>query len=345
MPTKRDSKGRFLLTYKYSGHSYGLARSTVENIAREGLGTCVHLELEGVRSLKHTHFRPRCILLVPKDKEKYREHLRRTGLFSRPEMDEAVSRVDMNLQVSQDSPGYFDAVINTDDQEEAFTQLATIVKVFLGMEPPKVLEKIEGFMGMIGPWSQLFAEESAGPPYGDLLHVSTKSYPKDLLDLLTAAPGSMEEASLRRRFSAARQVLLSHRARDRDFETSLAQRPRAMPPGASGGTTRTSFMEMVWRQVFLPPETVLPGLQQLLWPKLPLPQRHLSAAELGMNIWNTWNELPDSPEPVVAEEEEPPVCPLRQRSRFTSGRSPRPRCSSRHVLPPIPPRWKSSSES
>nr|XP_026655134.1 leucine-rich repeat and guanylate kinase domain-containing protein-like [Zonotrichia albicollis] len=71
------------------------------------------MEIEGVRSLKRTHFRPRCILVVPKDKEKYGEHLRRTGLFTRPEMDEAVARVDMYLQECQECPGFFDAIINT----------------------------------------------------------------------------------------------------------------------------------------------------------------------------------------------------------------------------------------
>ncbi|NXK38491.1 LRGUK protein, partial [Piprites chloris] len=125
--------GKFIATYKYSGCHYGLGRDTVESIAREGLGTCVHLEIEGVRSLKCTYFKPRYILVVPTDKEDYEEHLRRTGLFSRPEIEEAVSRVDMYLKISQDFPGYFDAVINTDDLGEAFTELSLLMKMFLGL--------------------------------------------------------------------------------------------------------------------------------------------------------------------------------------------------------------------
>ncbi|NXB61377.1 LRGUK protein, partial [Struthidea cinerea] len=125
--------GKFLATYKYSGHCYGLGRDTVESIAREGLATCVHLEIEGVRSLKKTYFKPKYVLLVPKDKGKYEQHLRRTGLFTRPEIEEAVSRVDMYLQINQDFPGYFDAVINTDELDEAFTELSLLVKVNLGL--------------------------------------------------------------------------------------------------------------------------------------------------------------------------------------------------------------------
>lgn len=47
------------------------------------------------------------------NKVKYEGHLRRTGLFSRPEIEEAVSRVDMYIRISEDIPGYFDAVIST----------------------------------------------------------------------------------------------------------------------------------------------------------------------------------------------------------------------------------------
>lgn len=47
------------------------------------------------------------------NKEKYEGWLRRKGLFTRPEIDVAVSRVDMYIKIHQDCPGYFDAVINT----------------------------------------------------------------------------------------------------------------------------------------------------------------------------------------------------------------------------------------
>lgn len=39
-------QGKFIATYKYSGYYYGLGRETVESIAREGLASCVHLEIE-----------------------------------------------------------------------------------------------------------------------------------------------------------------------------------------------------------------------------------------------------------------------------------------------------------
>uniref|UniRef100_A0A8D0L1V6 Leucine rich repeats and guanylate kinase domain containing n=1 Tax=Sphenodon punctatus TaxID=8508 RepID=A0A8D0L1V6_SPHPU len=109
---KMVNMGQFIATFKYSSYYYGLARDTIESIAREGLATCVHLEIEGVRSLKNSYFAPRYILLVPMNKEKYEGFLRRKGLFSRPEIEEAVSRVDMYIKINQDFPGFFDAVID-----------------------------------------------------------------------------------------------------------------------------------------------------------------------------------------------------------------------------------------
>lgn len=99
----------------------GIQDRVVQSSAIHSKGTPVQeqniaffcLILKGVRSLKNTYFKPRYILVVPMNKQKYEGHLRRTGLFSRLEIVEAVSRVDMYIKISQDFPGYFDAVVNT----------------------------------------------------------------------------------------------------------------------------------------------------------------------------------------------------------------------------------------
>uniref|UniRef100_A0A4X2L9S4 Guanylate kinase-like domain-containing protein n=1 Tax=Vombatus ursinus TaxID=29139 RepID=A0A4X2L9S4_VOMUR len=109
--------GKFILTYQYNKNNYGLSRDTIEGIARDGLASCVHLEIEGVRSLKHSYFEPRYILLVPMNKEKYEGNLRRMGLFSRSEIEFSVSRVDYYVRINQENPGYFDALINTGDHK------------------------------------------------------------------------------------------------------------------------------------------------------------------------------------------------------------------------------------
>ncbi|XP_045144857.1 leucine-rich repeat and guanylate kinase domain-containing protein [Echinops telfairi] len=138
--------GKFILTFNYCNHNYGLNRDTVEGIARDGLASCIHMEIEGVRSLKCTYFEPRYILVVPMNKTKYEGHLRRKGLFSRAEIELAVSRVDLYIKVNQTFPGYFDAIINADDMEVAYQRLSQLVKEYLGLteEPTKGLAPTTG---------------------------------------------------------------------------------------------------------------------------------------------------------------------------------------------------------
>ncbi|XP_073755318.1 leucine-rich repeat and guanylate kinase domain-containing protein isoform X1 [Callorhinus ursinus] len=125
--------GKFILTFNYGNHHYGLNRDTIEAIARDGLASCIHMEIEGVRSLKFSYFEPRYILVVPMNKEKYEEYLRRKGLFSRVEIEFAVSRVDLYIEINQKFPGYFDAIINADDLEVAYQKLSHLIREYLGL--------------------------------------------------------------------------------------------------------------------------------------------------------------------------------------------------------------------
>uniref|UniRef100_A0A452QZ43 Leucine-rich repeat and guanylate kinase domain-containing protein n=1 Tax=Ursus americanus TaxID=9643 RepID=A0A452QZ43_URSAM len=138
--------GKFILTFNYGNHSYGLNRDTIEGIARDGLASCIHMEIEGVRSLKFSYFEPRYILVVPMNKEKYEGYLRRKGLFSRVEIEFAVSRVDLYVETNQKFPGYFDATINADDLEVAYQKLSHLIREYLGLseETSKNLAPIAG---------------------------------------------------------------------------------------------------------------------------------------------------------------------------------------------------------
>ncbi|XP_076202449.1 leucine-rich repeat and guanylate kinase domain-containing protein isoform X2 [Aptenodytes patagonicus] len=248
---KMVNTGKFIATFKYSGYYYGLGRDTVESIAREGLATCVHLEIEGVRSLKNTYFKPRYILLVPMNKEKYEGHLRRKGLFSRPEIEEAVSRVDMYIKISQDFPGYFDAVVNTDELDEAITELSFLVKAYLGLEPPAVFDSIQDLNSRAGAGSRIrLLQEQRLSPSGvitgatrsssvnEFLDSSAKNYPGGISDKLAAQLGSVEEASLQRRRSAARQALSGKAP---SAYVQLFQRDLAVTPAPS--SSRQQLLE------------------------------------------------------------------------------------------------------
>ncbi|KAM9328400.1 uncharacterized protein lrguk [Pholidichthys leucotaenia] len=123
--------GKFIQTMQYGGHSYGLSRDAIEDVAREGLACCVHMELEGVFSLKKSYFEPQYILLIPTQVEKYTGHLKNRGLYTAAQIDVAVSRIELYTHTNRQRPGFFDNVIPCDDWEEAYHRLRQVVKEYL----------------------------------------------------------------------------------------------------------------------------------------------------------------------------------------------------------------------
>ncbi|XP_044286432.1 leucine-rich repeat and guanylate kinase domain-containing protein [Varanus komodoensis] len=250
---KMVNTGKFIATYKYGDFYYGLGRDTIESIAREGLATCVHLEIEGVRSLKNSYFEPRYILLIPTNKEKYEGHLRRKGLFTRPEIEEAVSRVDTYIKVNQDFPGFFDAVISIDDYEEAFAQLSRLIAEFLGLKEPS-----ETGVAVPAPDRRLPSapskDFSAGvkvpsirgtdgvapsPTPDEFLDSSAKNYSAVISAKLSAQKTPVEEASLQRRQRTAKQGLLGKAI---SSYSQLFQ--RELGTSSAGASTHARFLEL-----------------------------------------------------------------------------------------------------
>ncbi|XP_037315692.2 leucine-rich repeat and guanylate kinase domain-containing protein [Pungitius pungitius] len=131
--------GKFIETMQNGGHSYGLSRDAVEEVAKEGLACCVHMELEGVLSLKNSHFEPRYILLIPTRVDKYTENLKSSGLDTAAQIEQAMSRVELYASTHRHRLGFFDNVIPCDDWEETYQALKQIVKEYLLLE-----EKEEG---------------------------------------------------------------------------------------------------------------------------------------------------------------------------------------------------------
>uniref|UniRef100_A0A8C5M6V4 Leucine rich repeats and guanylate kinase domain containing n=1 Tax=Leptobrachium leishanense TaxID=445787 RepID=A0A8C5M6V4_9ANUR len=231
--------GQFLLTMKYSGHDYGLSREAVESVAKEGLACCTHMEIEGVRSLKNSYFEPRYILLLPMNKERYEGWLRRKGLFTRPEIDIAVSRVDMYKTIHQDCPGYFDAVINTDDFDEAYTKLRQLVKEYLGLaESDQVSQNKAGEKSGTDSRKSVPGSSQIGPSKpiqtdmtNEFLDSAARNYSARVSAKLSPQKTPVEEASVQRRQLAARQALAG---KSPDTYTQLFQRGSLTAPATLG---------------------------------------------------------------------------------------------------------------
>ncbi|XP_040199247.1 leucine-rich repeat and guanylate kinase domain-containing protein [Rana temporaria] len=230
--------GLFLLTMKYSGHYYGLSGEAVESVAREGLACCTHMEIEGVRSLKNSYFKPRYILLLPMNKEKYEGWLRRKGLFTRPEIDVAVSRVDMYIKIHQDCPGYFDAVINTDDLDEAYNELRLLVKEYLGLTEPgqssqsltRAKSGTDSGKPLTGSSANDATKGSQNNTYNEFQDSAARNY-SARVSAKVSSQTPAEEASVRRRQQAARQALVG---KTPGTYTQLFQRGPVTAPATLG---------------------------------------------------------------------------------------------------------------
>ncbi|XP_031439085.1 leucine-rich repeat and guanylate kinase domain-containing protein isoform X2 [Clupea harengus] len=125
--------GKFIQTMQYCGHWYGLSVEAIESVAREGLACIVHMELEGVFSLKNSYFEPRYILMIPTSTEAYTRCLRARGFYTRAQIEHAVARIDTYSTVNRDKPGFFDNVIACDDRKEAYQTLKQLVQEYLGL--------------------------------------------------------------------------------------------------------------------------------------------------------------------------------------------------------------------
>ncbi|XP_005377595.1 PREDICTED: leucine-rich repeat and guanylate kinase domain-containing protein isoform X3 [Chinchilla lanigera] len=234
--------GKFILTFNYGNYSYGLNRDTVEGIARDGLASCIHMEIEGVRSLKYSYFEPRYILVIPMNKENYEGYLRRKGLFSRAEIEIAVSRVDLYIKINQKFPGYFDAVINADDLDVAYQKLSQLIREYLGLaeEPAKGLTPTADVKIPNLKYEE-HLRTSFASSMNDFLDSTNRNYFVKLWARLSEKKTPVEMDSLCRQHETARQAL---RGKIPSDYTLLFQRGPVPAPLSSDPQYFTSVEEL-----------------------------------------------------------------------------------------------------
>uniref|UniRef100_W5L581 Leucine rich repeats and guanylate kinase domain containing n=1 Tax=Astyanax mexicanus TaxID=7994 RepID=W5L581_ASTMX len=200
--------GRFVQTMQYGGHWYGLSREAIESAAREGLACCVHMEIEGVYSLKNSYFEPRYILLIPTSTEEYISRMKARGLYSNAQIDTAVSRIDLYVRVNREQPGFFDSVIPSDNREEAYMRLKQIVEDFLGLHE----------QGAEGDRTRVIPDSSSQGENGEALasqkvevnpaDTDSMNYWNKVQARLTPQKTSAELASIHRKKQMLREALM-----------------------------------------------------------------------------------------------------------------------------------------
>nr|XP_025147333.1 leucine-rich repeat and guanylate kinase domain-containing protein isoform X2 [Bubalus bubalis] len=166
----------------------------------------------GVRSLKHCYFEPRYILVVPMDKQKYEGYLRRKGLFSRVEIEFAVSRVDLYIKINQKYPGYFDAVINADDLDVAYQKLSQLIREYLGFSEvtAKSLAPTTGDTKKPQLKPEKISRKLRVSNEFESLDFADRNYFVKLWARLSGKKTPVERQSLARQYETARQTLMEN---------------------------------------------------------------------------------------------------------------------------------------
>ncbi|XP_054608724.1 leucine-rich repeat and guanylate kinase domain-containing protein isoform X2 [Dunckerocampus dactyliophorus] len=197
--------GAFVQTVQYGGHRYGLSRDAIEDVAREGLACCVHMELEGVLSLKKSIFEPRYILLIPTLPEKYTANLLSRSLYTPAQIEMAVSRIELYADINRKRPGFFDNVIPCDDLNQAYHMLEEVVKDYLSLEEREEGEgqKEEKPRSPSSSYPSTAALDPSLPHY--------KNYCTKIREQLAPSKTPAELASIRRREQPAREAVVGKR--------------------------------------------------------------------------------------------------------------------------------------
>lgn len=90
------------------------------------------MELESLISFKKTYFEPRCVLATTLDRNIQFERLKSQGL-SEFECEVAKARAEWYQDYNNKHPGFFDAVIITDNLSQGFGTLKNLVLNYLGL--------------------------------------------------------------------------------------------------------------------------------------------------------------------------------------------------------------------
>ncbi|XP_025108010.1 leucine-rich repeat and guanylate kinase domain-containing protein-like [Pomacea canaliculata] len=245
--------GQFIQTHKIDDTWYGLQMESIECVAREGLACVIHMELEGVLTLKNTYFEPRYVLIIPLEKEAYERRLQQCGLYTESQIEHILRRADLYCKYNQDHPGFFDMMISSEDIAEAYHKLRRLVMDYLGISSLSPVAqannmneagKSETQHAASGETSTNQTTGQSRPKLSGTEHTSpTRCHVSSAV-----GKGIVEEESIRRRQSAAKEVVTGYVPPI--YEQLLAQYPRMTPE--QQGVSRTWTMTVMHSSIIMP---------------------------------------------------------------------------------------------
>ncbi|CAL1526962.1 unnamed protein product [Lymnaea stagnalis] len=199
--------GQFVQTHQYNGNWYGLQMESIENVAREGLASVVHMELEGVLTLKKTYFEPRYVLVLPLNPEIHERRLHKRGFYTEDQINKSLKRVDVYVKQNQEHPGFFDMMICTDDLAAAYVQLRKIVMDYLG-----ITGEVKREQQALNETREITPTNIRGRTWSKPSNSESQAQVRSAMNDVGSAlvRGIVEEESIKRRQSAAKDVITGY---------------------------------------------------------------------------------------------------------------------------------------
>jgi len=129
---------------EYFGDWFGIQWESIETVARQGLACVLQMELESLLSFKQTYFEPRCVLILTLDKVVQAQRLLNQNCNDN-ECEIAINRSEWYAEYNRDHPGFFDAVIITDDINEGYDNLRNLVLNYLGVANQEQQQSVQDY--------------------------------------------------------------------------------------------------------------------------------------------------------------------------------------------------------
>ena len=92
------------------------------------------MNLDGVRTMRLTHLKPRYVLVLPSSEENYQNILSESDDLTDEERADAWEQFEELGRINREKPGYFDMIIPAESSEHAYQVLRQLVTDFLGYE-------------------------------------------------------------------------------------------------------------------------------------------------------------------------------------------------------------------
>ncbi|XP_066155394.1 guanylate kinase-like [Euwallacea fornicatus] len=125
--TKEDmqndiDKGKFIETACFGGNLYGTSWDAVQAVAKEGKVCVLDIDVQGVKQIKQTSFKPFYIFVEPPSLEELEIRLRARKTESEESLNQRLAIAKDELVYGRTS-GIFDLLITNDNLEHAYSKL------------------------------------------------------------------------------------------------------------------------------------------------------------------------------------------------------------------------------